>query len=138
MLGVGFYLTQKKFLGFFPGDDQQDYPPHYRRFWAIAGELLDPAYGVERTIRGRKSAVIASKHAKSLKPVFADLRNHYADLKRPHVSRATKATPASTNASKIEYLRLLSRDVIERTIGGTLTQVTATVRAYYPTHTWLN
>lgn len=132
LLGIGFFLTQRKFLGFFPGEDQGEYPPHYRRFQAIAQELLNPQYGVERRLAKGSPLTKRGRHAAALKRILSVLRKHHAEAGNSHASRVQTPTAASPNDVKLQYLRLLARDVIEDAIKAPLDHVTKAIRQTIP------
>lgn len=133
ILGIGFYLTQRKFLGFFPGDDQLVYPPHYRRYAAIATELLDPQEGIESGLDIRPFAKPGSPRNRALGRIVKDIESHYSMIGKPHTAQVPAPNKSSPNSEKERYLRLLARDVIEAAIKKPMKAIRERVRKEIPT-----
>jgi dCTP deaminase len=130
--GISFYLTLKKFVGFFPFEPGGSYPPNYRRFHAVAEVLLNPTDGIEKAQDVQALCAKAPYFANTLNTIFGEIRRDYksgdvhAELAR---SRPDASAPAAEKEAYLEYRAL---QILESIISDALNRVRDAAGASFP------
>lgn len=130
--GLAFYLTAKKFLGFFPLEHYGSYPPNYRRFHEIARALIDPADGIEKDLDVSYLCRSIGEFSTTLDRIMEEVRR---DHKEGDVhAGVAKPKPALTDPreEKKEYLEYLALQIVEKMIGKKLERVWESVTRDFP------
>lgn len=130
--GVAFYLTAKKFLGFFPFRHGSAYPANYRRYHEIARVLPDPADGIEKATRADVLCARLPGFAGTTSKVLESIRGDYKTGDVHAEFKRDKPGLTAPMVDKQAYLDYLALQILEKAIDADLQRVRDAARRVFP------